>query len=395
MPIDLNRPAQSRLTTRRILFRVHWAAGLVAGLVLAVVGVTGAMIGFEAEWLAWLNPGYQTPSVGRPALPADIWIARAQATTPGLRPRGLSWSGDDRPVRVRLATGRDRSLSVALNPYSGEILGPERGAEALAVAEDLHRRLAAGPVGKQLVGASTVLLILMLVSGVYLRWPGRPRAVSAWLKPNLRLRGRALLWNLHAVAGTWLLAAYLLAALTGLWWSYDGYRNLINGLAGVEGPMRRPAEPAEVVGPTPSVSQAWSAFRSAAPDATRANLRLPGEDDAIIEVRYQDPRSAHERAWDSLRIDRESGVIVERRLHRDQPAGRRFVAALFPLHSGSWFGTPGRVLMALASLLMPLFAVSGIWLWCLRRGRARPKKGGHSELAPTAAPGRTRTAGGP
>ena len=211
MPIEPNRPTPPRLTTRRILFRVHWAAGLVAGVILAIVGVTGAMLGFEAEWLAWLNPGYQTPSQGRPALSADVWIARAAATAPGQQPRSLSWSGEDRPVRLRLASGRDRDVAVALNPYSGEILGPERGAEALAVAEDLHRRLAAGPIGKQLVGASTVLLIVMLVSGVYLRWPARPGAVSAWLKPNLRLRGRALLWNLHAVVGTWLLAAYLLA----------------------------------------------------------------------------------------------------------------------------------------------------------------------------------------
>ena len=393
MPVDPVRPAQPRLTTRRILFRLHWAAGLVAGVVLAIVGVTGAMLGFEAEWLAWLNPGYQTPSEGRPALSADAWIARAQASAPELRPRSLSWSGDDWPVRVRLSAGRDRGLAVALNPYSGEILGPERGTETLAAAEDLHRRLAAGPIGKQLVGASTVLLIVMLVSGVYLRWPGRPRAVSAWLKPNLRLRGRALLWNLHAVIGTWVLAAYLLAALTGLWWSYDGYRNLINGLAGVEGPMRRPAESADAEGATPSVSLAWSAFRSAVPDATRASLRLPGKDDAIIEVRYQDPRSAHERAWDSLRIDRESGVIVERHAHRDQPAGRRFVAALFPLHSGSWFGTPGRVLMALASLLMPLFTVSGLWLWWLRRRRAKQRRGDHRDLVPTTVPRHARIAG--
>ena len=46
MPVDPVRPAQPRLTTRRILFRLHWAAGLVAGVVLAIVGVTGAMLGF-------------------------------------------------------------------------------------------------------------------------------------------------------------------------------------------------------------------------------------------------------------------------------------------------------------------------------------------------------------
>lgn len=391
MPINPTRPAPPRLITRRILFRVHWAAGIVAGVILAIVGATGAMIGFEAELLSWLNPAYQTPAQGRPALSADAWIAHAATTAPTLQPRSLSWDGDDRPVRVRLSAGRDRGIAVAVNPYSGEILGPERGAEALALAEDLHRRLAAGPVGKQLVGASTALLVLIIVSGLYLRWPGRPGSVSAWLKPNLRLRGRALLWNLHAVVGTWVLAAYLLAALTGLWWSYDGYRNLINGLAGVEGPMRRPAENVDSGGATPSVSRAWSAFRSLAPEATRANLRVPGDKDATVEIRYQDSRSAHERAWDTLRIDRETGLATERQLHRDQPTGRRFVAALFPLHSGSWFGAPGRVLMALASLLMPLFALSGLWLWWLRRRRAIQQMAGRRVLVNEAAAGSAGT----
>jgi uncharacterized iron-regulated membrane protein len=365
---------QFRTTSRRILFRLHWIAGLSAGLVLAVVGVTGALIGFESELLGWLNPQYRIQNPGHQPLPIDRLIARAQAENPGLKFRSIAWAGSDQAVRVRLSAGRGRGVAVALNPFTGEVLAPERGAAALATAEDLHRRLAAGTVGKNLVAASTVLLIVMIATGLYLRWPGRPLSLAAWLKPNLRLRGRGLLWNLHAVLGTWLLASYLLAALTGLWWSYDTYRNVVNRIAGVEGQTRRSISVAEQGTGTTSLDRAWSAFRAAVPEVTRANLNVSSGDDPDVEIRYQDAQSPHERAWNSVRIDRKSGAILERQSHAELPRGRRFISALFPLHSGSYFGLTGRVITAGTSLLMPFFAVSGLCLWWLRRRQSARRR---------------------
>ena len=53
--------------------------------------------------------------------------------------------------------------------------------------------------------------------------------------------------------------------------------------------------------------------------------------------------------------------------YAELPRGRRFVSSLFPLHSGSWFGVPGRFVAVISALLMPLFALSGLWMWLLRR----------------------------
>ena len=40
---------------------------------------------------------------------------------------------------------------------------------------------------------------------------------------------------------------------------------------------------------------------------------------------------------------------------------------MFALHRGSFFGTPGVIVWMLASFAMPLFAITGWWLWYLRR----------------------------
>jgi len=369
---------------RRLLFRLHWLLGLGAGLVLAVVGVTGALLSFEAELLDALNPQYRLDAQGRPRLPIDQLVRTAQARHPGLAL--LSVAGDtdpSAPIELRLGQiGQRGGTQVRLDPYTGMVLPEPRGGDFFHVTEELHRFLAAGPVGKQLVGASTVALIVLAISGIVLRWPRRWRSPRAWLRLDLKLRGRALLWHLHAVLGTWLMGVYLVSASTGLWWSYEFYRGAVNALAGlpaqpprVEAPVTASAPP-----PAPSLDAAFAGFLAAAPEARRFVLQVPVAGDAPLDWRYLTAASAHSRAFDSLRTDR-AGRVLQRQAYAELPRGRRFVASIFPLHSGDWWGTPGRVVMALAALLMPMFAVIGCMLWLQRRARA-------PRTLPVAAPAR-------
>jgi len=65
------------------------------------------------------------------------------------------------------------------------------------------------------------------------------------------------------------------------------------------------------------------------------------------------------------------------------------MASIFPLHAGSFFGLPGLILMMLASLLMPLFAITGWMLYLDRRKKkrsARAAAGGFADGATAGAP---------
>jgi sulfite reductase (NADPH) flavoprotein alpha-component len=350
---------------KRVLFRLHWLAGISAGLVLGVVGFTGGLLGLEQPALSWLNPGVHVSADGRALLTPDRWVAAARTAMPENGVRSIAWEGPQHAVRVRMVRAGARPSEIAIDPYSGAALGAERGTALFATVEQLHRNLAAGPVGKQIVGASTALIFVFLASGLYLRWPRRARSPSAWLRMHTAAKGRGFWWQLHAVAGTWLLIPYLLAAATGLWWSYDVYRNVVNGLAGVSTQARR--APANDLPTVASLDVAWAAFQREVPDAVRASVPMSTTADGALEIRYQTAASPHDRAWDILKLDPASGAVRGSEPYADLPRGRRFIASLFPLHSGSWFGVPGRVVAVSAALLMPLFALSGLWMWLLRR----------------------------
>src|SRR5690606_26397533 len=68
-------------------------------------------------------------------------------------------------------------------------------------------------------------------------------------------------------------------------------------------------------------------------------------------------------------------------------------ASMFALHRGSFFGLPGVVLFMLASLLMPLFAVTGWMLYLERRGRQRAARTLAGTMAATPATPAARSTG--
>ncbi|MFP2934843.1 PepSY domain-containing protein, partial [Pyxidicoccus sp. 3LG] len=62
---------------RNIFFWIHLVAGLVAGLVIAVMSITGAAIAFEPQLLEWAERDARQVQVpaGAAALPVDELVA--------------------------------------------------------------------------------------------------------------------------------------------------------------------------------------------------------------------------------------------------------------------------------------------------------------------------------
>ena len=98
-----------RPLTQRILFRVHWVAGITAGLVLAVVGFTGALINVENATLDLINPAFHAGAPdGAKAKSLASLVDAARAANPGYDARSIAWNGDDRAASVRLGHGKER-----------------------------------------------------------------------------------------------------------------------------------------------------------------------------------------------------------------------------------------------------------------------------------------------
>lgn len=383
---------------KKVLFQLHWFFGISAGLVLALMGVTGALYAFEGEILGALNPEVLRVEVRESGTLAPAELVSKIEAAAGKTVSGL-WVDTQANSAARVfftpKPGERRGPMRFFDPYSGELLAEPSGKAFFDLMLQLHRFLAMGETGKQITAASTLALVFFCLSGLYLRWPRQALNWRAWLTLDWAKKGRAFNWDLHAVAGTWCLAFYLCASLTGLYWSYGWYRDgmtqlLSDAPAGQQGgkPGERRGRPGDAPqGPPPSVDYhaLWSSLQSAAgPQLVAWNLRLPPVAGQPATVFYLLKDADHPRALNQLSLDPLSGQVQRHERYADKPFGAQLLASVYALHVGEYFGLVGRILMALASLSMPLFAITGWLLYLDRRRKKRAIKQARGALSTSA-----------
>jgi len=357
--------------------QAHWLVGITAGVVLALVGATGAILSFEDEVQNWLNRDVRQVEVRDTApLAPDALLARIREQRPDARVASLQFSSEP-DAAVRASLGRQNTLYV--DPYSGAIASGEgtTGRDFFRNVRSLHRWLVAGTfgnrdVGRHIVGVSTLLCTGLILTGLYLRWPRRAGNWRNWLTFDPALKGRPFLWHLHAVIGTWVMALMLVMTLTGPYWSYTWYRNAMYAVSGVERPAERRNEgqqqrdAASVV----LVDAAWRGFGSAVGEFRTATLNLPQKAADPVEIRYVSTGS-HSRANNTIAIDGQNGSVVRHERYADKTAGGKFMSSVLAWHSGSVFGVIGKTLFMLASLAMPVFTITGWMMYLQRRSREK------------------------
>ncbi|MGP9824252.1 PepSY domain-containing protein [Ectopseudomonas khazarica] len=376
---------------KKIIFQLHWFFGISAGLVLAVMGITGALYSFEGEITRALNAErWQIePSEQGHLAPREL-VSRIEAATAD-RVTGL-WvdTRHDGPGMAFLAPppGERRGPRIAFDPYTGEVLAEPIGQDFFHLMLMLHRFLSMGEVGKQITAASTLALIFFCLSGLYLRWPRKALNWRTWLTLDWKKKGRGFNWDLHAVAGTWVLLFYLCAGLTGLYWSYEWYREGLTRMLSDTAPEKRGEGRGRGGrdagnGPAPEVDYdaVWQSIQQAAgPGLVAWNLRLPAVAGQPGTVFYMLDGADHVRAFNQFQIDPKSGAVSRHERYADKSFKAQLLASVYALHVGEYFGMPGRILMMLATAAMPLFFITGWLLYLDRRRKKRAALAARSSL---------------
>jgi sulfite reductase (NADPH) flavoprotein alpha-component len=371
------------------LLQLHSIVGLTMSLVLAVIALTGATMSFEDEIMEHLNAPIMRVEarVATPLMP-DQLLSRLQAMPDLGKISALTIASDpSTAVRVRFSRNEvgARPISVYVDPYDAHILGAPRAEAFFAGVRRLHRWLLlpgdANGYGRQITGVVAIGLIVLLVSGLVLRWPLRARSVKMWLKPNLALRGRGLHRSLHAVVGTWVLVIYLVMGLTGLWYSFEWYKNgaiwLLSppSLATVPTQPRAPRSPGATDAKPLALDRVWSTFlREQGDRFATAQLLLPTGAGTPVRIRSWARDASHDGARDAFRIDGLTGRLVSSELYAEKTTGERVLASVLDIHRGSIFGWPGKLAFMMAAVLMPLFMVTGFMLYLSRRRHQRAQR---------------------
>ena len=371
-------PVAGARLKNKLLFKAHWIVGITVGVLLAIMGTTGALMAFQFPILDAINAEARTVTVQGQRLPVPILIERAreeaQRIGAGVRFFVLPQEPD---AAARVAFVSDAGEVIRyIDPYTGDWRqGGARGEAFFELLEEIHRgfitdRIGGNEVGRRVLDMCAVFLVGLVATGLYLRWPRRTTNWRAWFVIDRRLRGRGFLYSLHAVIGTYVLPLLLLSALTGLYFAYDWYYDMLHRMAGM--PVAEEAKRGPFA--EPNVTSAWAVFEreTASHSVGRVEIRMPRKEGEVLRFRYLDTDAPHQSANNTLKIDPASSQLLSHERYEDQSAGGRLMTSMLAIHRGHFFGIPGMALLMLSSLALPLFVVTG-WMMYLDRRRVEER----------------------
>ena len=348
---------------RAVLFNLHLAGGLVAGLFLLISGVSGTVLAFSDEIDAFLQPSVFKVAPKAQPLPLTQLAARASAAlhpgevikvcVPSVRPDRSYWFAAF-PGHHRLPR------QVFVNQYTGEVLGNLSVVRFTVMMKALHTI----PV---VMGFSSLVLIFLAPSGLYLWWPLKRVGIN----PSASFR--RISFDLHNSLGFFSSLFLFGFATTGAYMAFERWTvPLTMAMTQSEPRQRTVVSQPKSEGHPISTDLACSIAKDALSGAAILWVSIPDEPQDVYMVKMRFPEDHSDNGGSSVWIDQFSGNTLDVVSTRNASLAQRVVNLNRGLHTGAIGGGAGRLFAALASLTLPLQAITGAWLWWTkRRGRSR------------------------
>lgn len=365
---------------RRTLFTVHMWIGLILGLLLAALGLSGSLLVYDEQIANLINPPPHATTAGEP-LPLSMIQDMVQETVGhpgqmqiflpqnpgdaisvrvgGISPMGNMLGMNDAGRRHREGrAGRGRALELFIDPVSGEVLGTRRALlpAFLTFAHQLHGNFLMGRDGRSLVvGWLGVAMLLLGISGLVLWWPKRGQWKYAFFVRSTA-QGVRFHRELHAATGIWIFLIFMAVSFSGVVLAWPQ-------VMGANQPGARAVPTVAVrAGKKLGATEAVIAASAAVPGLAPRNVTIPARPDQAISVSYL----SNGAVAATIFVDPYSGKVLSVR----DPSSR-FMAWMRPVHQGS-LGPVWKFLVFLCGLVPSLFVVTGLTMWWKKRKRHVP-----------------------
>lgn len=346
----------------------HRWAGAGIGLLLAVLGLTGALLVWKGAWIGW-------------SLKADGFAPQDPLALAAATQRMLADSGGAAEYIVYA----DAQIPVHTVRLAGDA-GFYAAADGTVLARwnsiwdrpelwlfDLHHHLMVGDMGETIAGIAGLFGLLFVITGMLLWW--RTRRTFRFRPWPARL-SRGAVVRQHRDLGAIVAPLLFVTMLTGTMMTLRPVAQIVlapfSTASEVQEALQKPALTAGVFQPD-RVPAILASAQAVFPDAAMRIMIVPRAAGDPVGLRLKQPAEWHNNGRTTVSLDGADGTVLDARDALAAPRALQINNAVYPVHAakvGGWLYKIALSFAGLALAMLGTFAVYSFW-----RGRFSGKRG--------------------
>ncbi|SNR77683.1 Uncharacterized iron-regulated membrane protein [Lutibacter flavus] len=368
---------------------MHLWLGLSSGLIVFIVALTGCIYVFSQEFTNTFRKSEMYIEPQEKAIPiSKLWESTQSQIDTTYQ---LSWVNIyNNPKKSWIfyayqgnenATTYFESIdyykSIYVNPYTGEILKIyNEELDFFNIVKMLHwSLLLKTEYGQPIVGYSTIIFVLMLISGFILWWPKNKnsrklRFSFQWKKTTKWKRKN---YDFHNIFGFYIGSVAIIISLTGLVWAFTWFQAIVYVVgSGTTTPPDFSKATSTFIDSPKEIALDLALDKTVKKYPNSNGFRLtPAQDSTDIINIYIQQYDGLYYVNHSLQFDQYSGELLKERNHKNKNFGEKLINANYDVHVGAILGIPGKIIAFFASLICATLPLTGFLIWF---GRKRKKK---------------------
>lgn len=387
---------------RKFFNDIHLWLGLISGLVIFLVCLSGTIYTYQTELVEMSAPHLHQVQVPQQAkvLPFKQMSANIQPKDSTLLSSiQFSERGDESYEFTfsKPGGGRGSSTTYFVNPYSGEVLGNSDHKTGMrkfmGYMFSLHRWLLLDKIetpifgefpnrklGSWITGICTILFTLGVITGIVIWFPNKLRSWKQGLKIKVGGSWKRTNHDLHNTLGLYSCIVLFLMGVTGPFFSFDWYRTgLRKALGTYEAPkgergekgekgrnkgekLENKAENAEksIAFPLDRVAQYVQKTNEVLPYTGKIRIGL--DEDKIVVNKYKVGFFAP-AAGDEIEFKTEKVEVEKLKKFSDKTWNQKVSSSIKALHMGTVFGGFSKLLYFISCLIATSLPVTGTLIW--------------------------------
>ena len=353
----------------KTLWKVHSILGLIAGLPLLVIAISGSILVFKDDLNRFLIPEHVLvdPPADPTERPLEFRLGVLQRELPQYEVTGWAFYDDvDRADFVYVVRhGTHDWLHVYQNPYTGEILSEPAATESeiMGWLLMLHYTFLAGHPGMAICGILAILLCFLGCTGFLIYRKFWKSFFTFRWRASLRL----LCGNLHRRLGVVSAPVFLILGLTGAWWNIAHVIEEFGNHS--DGEEHEPAMKRRLYATGLPLDRLVEAAHAIISDYQVNYISFPWMEALPVTFygSFEEQNPFRSPYHSTVSFDAHDGSLLGHTRIDQASLWHQIYDAFEPLHFGTFGGLASRIVWCVLGLTPGLLAVSGFIIWIKRK----------------------------